>query len=382
MTTTTTCLRFALIAALAGGLAAGCKSARRISGDTHEEARPSLFTHEKHSSVDCVDCHTEIAQAKRLGEAKLPPVSKCEECHPDLANPTDDTTRNAAAAAASLAHRPARDYQLTFDHEGHLKRLQAKDVNQACARCHKDLPEAGVVRDVTPTMATCTSCHHHQQDVALARCSPCHVSLRRYPLKPIEALAAISHQGNWIRGHGGAAKNGAETCAQCHDQTYCATCHTAATVPFRPEIRFPERVEADFIHRGDYVSRHQMEAAADPASCRKCHGSFFCDSCHRAQNLSSNLVAGGNPNNPHPLGWANDKSKGSAFHGNAARNNIIACAGCHDQGAASICTTCHRSFGPGQPGLGGNPHPGDFRLKHSRADIRKNGMCLACHTAG
>ena len=369
--------RTLMVACLAGGLVAGCKNARPVSSDTHEAARSSLFTHEKHGGFDCVDCHTGIPKAQKLGEAKLPSTVKCEECHPDIANPTDETTRKAAAAAAALGRAQTREYQITFNHEDHLKRIKTKEVNQACAWCHKELPEAGQVRDVTPPMSTCTACHHHEEDVAKAKCAPCHVSLRRYSLKPIEALAAMSHQGNWIREHSNAAKNGAETCAQCHDQTYCANCHATATLPFRPEIRFPENVQADFIHRGDYVSRHQIEVAADPASCRKCHGSFFCDSCHTAQNVSPrNRFSGGTPRNPHPIGWANDTSKGIEFHGTAARNNIVACAGCHDQGPAAICVNCHRV--PGVANV--NIHPSSFLSKHKHDDIRHNGMCLACHT--
>jgi hypothetical protein len=304
---------------------------------------------------------------------------KCEECHPDLAKPADETTRKAAASAAAIGQGPAREYQISFNHEDHLKRIKTKEVNQACAACHKELPETGKLRDVTPAMETCTACHYHQEEVAVAKCSPCHVSLRRYPLKPVEAIAAMSHQGNWIREHGTPAKNGAETCAQCHDQTYCANCHANATVAMRPEIRFPERIESDFIHRGDYVGRHQIEAAADPASCRKCHGSFFCDSCHTAQNVSPrNGLAGGSPHNPHPIGWANDKSRGADFHGTAARNNIVGCAGCHDQGPAAICVKCHSV--PGSVGV--NIHPSSFMSKHTHDDIRKNSMCRACHLNG
>lgn len=370
-------LRLLVVAALATALATGCKNARPVSPETHEAPRATLFTHEKHGGFDCVDCHTGIPKAQKLGEAKLPTVVKCEECHPDIGNPTDEATRKAAAAAAAIGKGAKPEYQISFNHEDHLKRIKTKEINQACATCHKELPEAGKVRDVTPPMEACTSCHHHEQEVAQARCTPCHVSLRAYPLKPLEAIAAMSHQGNWIREHRNVAKNGAETCAQCHDQTYCANCHANATVPVRPEIRFPERVEADFIHRADYVSRHQIEASADPASCRKCHGSFFCDSCHQAQGISSGKTLG-TGRNPHPIGWANDRSKGAEFHGTAARNNIVACAGCHDQGPASICVNCHRV-----PGIAGvNIHPSSFMSKHTHADISKNGMCRACHTNG
>ena len=124
------------------------------------------------------------------------------------------------------------------------------------------------------------------------------------------------------------------------------------------------------VHRGDYVVRHHLDVERDPASCKKCHGSQFCDSCHQAQQLSPRSL---NPRDPHPPGWV---QRGSGnFHGEAARNNIVSCSGCHDQGAASICVACHQVGG-----VGGNPHPAGWTRKHDRGDIPKNVACRACHS--
>jgi hypothetical protein len=374
-------LRPVLALAVLALAATGCKGARPVSQETNEAPRATLFPHDRHGGFECVDCHTGIPKSVKLGESPLPGRAKCEECH-EIGNPQDEQSKKARAAADELGKtRPPREYQITMNHQDHLGRIQEKDITKLCQTCHQQLLNPGPAVDVTPPMSSCTACHHHKQAVAEARCSPCHVSLRRYPLKPIEQLAGFSHQGNWIREHRDIAKNGAETCAQCHDQTYCSQCHANATVPFRPEVRWPERVQTDFIHRGDYVSRHQIEAAAQPGSCRKCHGSYFCDSCHREQNLSPRTNATGRRvNNPHPEGWARPGS--GEFHGTAARQNIVTCAGCHDQGSASICVSCHRSVAPGQAGIGGSPHPPGYGNKHPRSDIPKNGACVACHTRG
>ena len=371
--------RLTLCAALLGGLTAACQgSSLRPVEAPAEQARTSTFPHDKHEGFDCVDCHTGIPKATVLGQAKLPGVVKCQECH-------DFDAMNAADKALHTPPtREAREHAITFNHADHLARIKTKEVNDACKTCHKDdqIPEPGPARDSAPRMQACTSCHHHAEEVADAKCQPCHLSLRRYPLKPIEALAGFSHEGDFVKRHGELAKGSAATCAQCHDQTYCARCHDTATVPFRTEIEFPERVQSDFIHRGDYVSRHQAEAAVDATSCRKCHGSFFCDSCHTDQNVSPRVaLEGGTPRDPHPAGWATPNS--GAFHGNAARQNILACAGCHDQaGPTNLCVQCHRSNGPGSAGEGGNPHPSDYGSRHTRADINKNAMCRACHTNG
>jgi Cytochrome c7 and related cytochrome c len=311
----------------------------------------TTFPHEKHGGFDCTDCHTGIIKSTRLGDSRLPGVAKCEECH--------DRTAPADKAKYAPPRREPHGYELRFDHVAHLKVVPKGD----CTWCHKELPDPGQRWKTTPPMATCTSCHRHQVDFAEARCSPCHVSLKQFPLKPV---TAFSHQGNFIREHGRLAKGSAETCAACHEQTSCAECHATATRPVRPEIRYPEKIETDFIHRADFLSRHQVEVQADPASCRKCHGSYFCDSCHAQQGISSRAL---NPTIPHSLpAWV---TKGSGnFHGDAARANIVSCAGCHDQGAAAVCVLCHKAGGS----AGVNIHPAGFKPTDKSKPV-----CRACH---
>jgi hypothetical protein len=329
--------------------ACGLKSAK----PRQAERASTTFPHEKHGGFECTDCHTGIIKSVTLGDSKLPGIAKCEECH-DRSAPEDQQK-------FSIPTREAREYEIHFDHTAHLKRVPKAD----CNACHKDLPGPGKPWNTTPPMSACTACHNHRVDFAEARCTPCHVSLRRFPLKPV---AEFAHEGNWVKEHGRLAKGSAESCAACHEQTFCAPCHAPTTGPMRPEIRFPEKVQTDFIHRADFVSRHAIEATGDPASCRKCHGSWFCDSCHKEQGLSTRPGTL-NPRDPHPQGWL---TKGSgSFHGDAARANIVACAGCHDQsGPSQTCVLCHKVGGA----AGVNIHPPGFK----RTDKSK-AMCRNCH---
>jgi hypothetical protein len=218
---------------------------------------------------------------------------------------------------------------------------------------------------MAPPMDACLSCHEHKQEYSAGRCGGCHLDLRKYRLEP---LSTFSHQGDFVRELGASARATAETCAQCHEQTFCSDCH-AKTVSTKIEVKFPERVDSYFIHRNDFISRHAVEAQAEPATCRRCHGSSFCENCHQAQNLTP---FGSNPRDPHPSGWS---FPGSAnFHGTAARRDILSCAGCHDQGAQSICVDCHKVGG-----VGGNPHPPGWEARHGRDEMMHNGMCHACH---
>jgi len=341
--------------------AAGCS--RKLAPERAPEAQPAyVFPHGTHADADvpCSACHAGIAEARKL-EAGVRHVSppagaskrkRCSDCH--------DKDPKAKVPARTAPPR------LTFSHADHLPK-----VGGDCKRCHTQLTEPGDTAPKRPPMATCTACHYHQQEFANARCMPCHVDLRGY--KP---ESAFRHEGDWLRSHGALARPSAETCAQCHDQTYCAECHAAATTAARPSVIFPERVDRTFIHRGDYVSRHMIDAGASPASCRRCHGSPFCAACHELQGLSKFSAT---VRDPHPVGWATDRSSGH-FHGDAARRDILACAGCHDQGAAATCVGCHRVGGTASAsGNPNGPHPARFVRKHRDYNRTNNSMCLACH---
>jgi hypothetical protein len=300
-----------------------------------------IFAHAPHQGVvECADCHAGIEKAKGLGERHIPAVAKCSECHDDKAPPA----------------RAPVEWHLVFSHADHLPRVKGD-----CATCHKALPEPTRAA-VSPPMSTCTACHNHADDFGRGRCTLCHVDLKSYPLRPV---SAFSHEGDFLRTHGPLARSDVQACMICHDQTKCAECHSATTRPFKSELAFPEKVEAALIHRGDFVSRHTIEARAEPASCRRCHGSAFCESCHREQNLSPALAA---PRTPHP-----PAQEWMRIHGTEARANIVACAGCHDQGASAVCVQCHRTGGV-------NPHPPGWTGRHSAADQAKNSMCRICHT--
>jgi hypothetical protein len=353
-----------LAAAAAAALLAGC-----TARDARPAARadpPFAFPHGPHveGDVDCLLCHASIAKATAL-EARVRHVAlpkklqePCSGCHETLPR---------------LAPSPrTREFDVRMDHAAHLARPGVK-----CTSCHAELPDTGQAVPPPVSMNACTACHVHQKAFAEARCTPCHVDMRKLE-KPLQAFA---HQGDWPRLHGQLARPSAETCAQCHDQTFCADCHAATTAPGKPSLIFPEELKRDFIHRGDFVSRHMFEADASPASCRRCHGSQFCDACHTQQNWTQRSAVTPH-NNPHPQGWGTPPSPGAKpRHAAAARANVVACAGCHDHGADSICVQCHRQGGIASDPVArpNGPHPSSFVRRHQGDDKAKNAMCLACH---
>ena len=307
------------------------------------------------SKIDCVSCHDAAWDSKQLGDPVLPKEKQCLTCHKDK---KDDCAmcHTAVKARPAIAEPPT----VRMSHADHIVR-----VKEDCSVCHKLLPNPLRSSATRPPMDICLGCHEHQKEFDAGRCAGCHVDLAHFGAKP---LSTFTHAGNYVREHMRAARSAPDTCATCHDQTFCSDCHNA-TVGLKIETKFPERVDRDFIHRNDFISRHAIEQRSDPTSCATCHGTTFCQTCHTANNLTP---TGKNPRSPHPAGFT---LPGSAqFHGTEARRDIGSCASCHDQGAQSNCVACHKVGG-----LGGNPHPSGFEAQHPRSEIGRNGMCAACH---
>jgi hypothetical protein len=208
-------------------------------------------------------------------------------------------------------------------------------------------------------------CHEHEQHIQDARCSVCHLDLKRYPLRPV---VDYSHQGDYMKRHAFAARASGASCANCHEQQFCLDCH-ARTTKLPAAAVYADRPDRDFIHRGDFLSRHPIEARSESTTCAACHAQSTCVSCHQAQHVAP---VGLGSRNPHPRHWST--RGGSEFHGDAARRDISSCAACHDQGARSNCVDCHKVGG-----VGGDPHPPGYSTVHSIADAAKNPMCRNCH---
>lgn len=342
--------RLAFAALLLAATACATLAVRRATNDQDVIRMP----HQKHraADVDCEVCHARAVSSQGLEGRLLPQEQTCLKCHADwkLAGRCDACHLTTPPQTWPPAERLVR-----FSHEGHLPRVDA-----GCAHCHLELPEPGTPARVSAPMGTCLSCHEHQEQYDQARCSACHVDLTNLPLKPV---AYFSHRGDYLREHRLPARTSPQACTQCHEPSFCADCH-ARTAPTPVELELPERVERSFVHRSGYLARHAAEARSDPTMCQRCHGSASCDRCHRDAGVSP---AARDPRAPHPPGWA-------ARHGAPARRDIVSCAGCHDQGASTNCVSCHKVGG-----RGGSPHPPSFVRSHTRDDIRRQRMCLACH---
>jgi hypothetical protein len=133
------------------------------------------------------------------------------------------------------------------------------------------------------------------------------------------------------------------------------------------ENRFPDAIDRSFVHRGDFVTRHPIEARSTPTRCLSCHTTSSCDSCHVERGVSAARTGA---TSPHPPGWIGPDTLSNDFHGRSARREITTCAACHDHGPATNCIRCHKVGG-----YGGKPHPEGWNSSRSSSEA----MCRYCH---
>jgi hypothetical protein len=312
------------------------------------------FSHKLHAEQDvaCGDCHQGMDEKTELSGDR-PGHEACFECH-------DDEEENCAFCHLDNtpgAERKVPRHQtegLVFSHETHVEATEGD-----CTSCHATVADSEAPGDRRGwTHQQCMSCH--RDAYREVKCSQCHADLSETGSEP---FAMFNHDGDFLRRHGNLSRSEAVVCQHCHTEDQCAACH-AKTNPIRASIRDRSSVDRDFVHRGDFLTRHAIEARLDRMSCFKCHESNTCSECHQKSG-----VARAGASFRHPTGWMDPGA--ATFHGRDARKKIAFCAGCHDRAEKTNCIACHRVGG-----VGGNPHPDrEFDARASKSDM----PCLMCH---
>lgn len=322
------------------------------------EPQPARFPHRKHLSelscggpgqpacLTCNTCHA-VSHAERA--LKLPSASTCDACH----------KRDRARAHETLGLRPPRPHgEISIDHALHLA---MPEIGGQCVKCHAGVFQPG--QSDLPPMSQCFGCHEHERQWQGAQCEPCH---RQSDLRRTAPVSFLAHDATFMRRHGQQPAFERSLCQSCHEQRDCQSCHDV-NQDLTAEVRAPERLDGAFVHRGDFMSRHAIEAQSGPTRCLSCHTVQSCDGCHAARGVSGNSMQG---RSVHPPGWVGNSPAIPSLHGTAARRDIVSCAGCHDQGPATNCIRCHKVGG-----YGGNPHPTGWQSARGPSAE----MCRYCH---
>ena len=384
------------------------------------------FTHESHSvatadSVRCVQCHTRADSGQKVFRRV---VTQCVDCHQP-----EGEHLSVANAQCATCHRPLAEAQgLSREAVSRFPVPPSHQVPGFGVGGHAELAAVPGPNGRVTVAASCATCH------ARNFCTNCHVNAPEVPA--IQALAQDerslvhrftfsappSHSGTSFQAtHGRDATRKPATCASCHTQPSCATCHIGTPLP-KPMAAMHQpgsgrglgaqlTRRAPVSHAAGFREGHGREASASPRACATCHVQADCLSCHRAEE--SRQKSGGDY---HPAGFlvrhpsaayarqttcsdchnaqqfcvschaqaglsAGRSLGGSSFHdgraafivghGQAARQSLESCVSCHVE---RDCTACHSSVGRG---FRFNPHGPGFDA--SRLRRRNPEMCVACH---
>ena len=407
-------LRFQHVAhdqrARAAGDSLDCLGCHGVGAD--RGARPWMVV-QRAPPPECIACHAHQAPAHLAASAR------CENCHVPL-------VRAVALSDSAIARFPKPpshdDPRWISAHKPASATEQARCATchtaESCARCHVNVATLGaaaslgsdarvarLVRGRPPvypvpashadqafvsrhgalaksTIGACANCHAQQS------CTACHIGrlganvISRLPrasastapgvqlrgvdpgFPPALMRAAFTHAGadtvvptrvrvhatGFERAHGPAAASGQLDCAGCHQQRFCTTCHQG-----NGDRRY---------HQFNFVARHASDAYARETSCASCHNTeTFCRACHRQSGLAGAAARNraGAAHGAQPL-WL-------LQHGQAARQGLQSCAGCHQQ---TDCLRCHSTVTQRV-----NPHGPDFDARRMRAHSKI--VCGYCH---
>ncbi len=335
----------------------------------------------------CLDCH-----GVRTAHLAAPDTA-CATCHVSLARASRLTEQDVAAFPTPPSHKQPG----YAGAEGHGQAARVAGASCAtcharefCLQCHVDAPERREILALAPdhrsaaihaelsapashddpgflashgstaqrAPETCAACHTQES------CLTCHVATTRVATRlpaagPGRGRGAVvrrrrppSHGTDFAAHHGAAAAAGPATCAACHSRSDCLECHR------------PDAARAAGYHPPGFLARHPAAAYARETSCSDCHNSGgFCTACH----ATAGLVSRGGPLRP---GYHDANNFFIAGHGQAARQSLETCVGCHVE---KDCLMCHSALGSRRI----DPHGPDFdanRLKQKNPQ-----MCTACH---
>ena len=235
---------------------------------------PLKFAHAAHVKTSCQSCHGDMTKVDMASDKQLPTMASCLSCH-------SRGTEERHCADCHLSKLGGL-IETQFQH-GNLVPLTTglgDGHGPGFAKDHK--------QEARQVGATCTACHDRSECVA------CHQGVT----KPMEF-----HPGNYIVSHGVEARRGTPDCSACHRaQSFCVACHERTGMTTRNESAFDATQPGGAFHPAGWSTagvgpnRHAAEARRNISSCASCHREEDCLTCHTAERGKLNA-------SPHPKGW-------------------------------------------------------------------------------
>lgn len=235
---------------------------------------PLKFDHAAHLKTPCQSCHGDMTKVDMATDKQLPTMASCLQCH-------NRGTEERHCADCHLTKLGGL-VETQFPH-GNLVPLTTglgDGHGLGFAKDHK--------QEARQVGATCTACHDRSECVA------CHQGVT----KPMEF-----HAGNYIVSHGVEARRGTPDCSACHRaQSFCVACHERTGMTTRVQSAFDATQPGGAFHPPNWATagtgpnRHAAEARRNISSCASCHREEDCLTCHSAEPGKLNA-------SPHPKGW-------------------------------------------------------------------------------
>ena len=324
----------------------------------------------------CLGCHRHEAPA-HLAEANV-----CATCHVPLANATA-LPDSVIVRFPKPAEHARPEFLATHGASlGDVSRCATCHTRESCARCHPNADRLAAVASLGT-------------DARVARLMSG---------KPPRYNTPDDHlRAQWSTEHAAAARQKAQSCANCHAQESCRSCHqgdlgsktiNALSVGGRgngPGVRLqverrslvdrPTRTtdppvairitsndsvppKTVRVHAAGFGADHSAAASSGRTTCSGCHEQRFCESCHEG-------VSGG-----RRFHTAAYMSKHAADAYGQEKN----CSSCHN--TESFCRSCHVKNGLNANGNGGvAAHTGQpaWLLQHGEAARQGLAGCTSCH---
>ena len=278
----------------------------------------------------CISCHQHRAPEH------LASTANCATCHKTLVQAT-----NLSAATIATFPKPAsHDDPNWLATHGPTTDAQVAQ----CATCH--------------ARESCTRCHANASQLPAIQAlgSDQRVASLMRDVQPVYFTPATHKLTSWKFGHGADARANSQTCASCHTQTSCRTCHTGsegrdviARLPEAKPGQAPGVLLVTPSRTAPIDARVPMTAAAGD-------GKFLLATAH--DTVRSAVVR------VHPDGFATN-------HKTEAASGQLNCQGCHQP---RDCTTCHDGVS-----TRGNYHPADFMSRHATSAYAQEQNCSTCH---
>jgi hypothetical protein len=235
---------------------------------------PLKFDHSAHRKAACETCHGDLRKVELATTQHLPTMATCLGCHRDGGDPRRCTDCHLAKRGGLVETR--------FDHGALVPSHTGMGDAHGFEFAKHHTQEARQVG------ATCAACHDPSECVA------CHQGVA----KPMEF-----HAGNYVQTHAVEARRGKPDCSACHRaQSFCVGCHERSGLGTRGDTDFSSTDPGRAFHPAGWASRglgpnlHALDARRNLTSCASCHRENDCLTCHSAQPGSLRA-------SPHPAGW-------------------------------------------------------------------------------